>query len=781
MTDKVESTLGWLEEPMHIPEPQKPGVSEVQKPSLSEESDPAKAAQEILLALNEGLGDSPEVKKVKDLVTKLEETMQEALKKNNPGSSASSNTGSYVVVGSEDDPMKLKSPRSKKSSLGGGSRVPTPEGKRKHEGPLRERLEMKNRESLSDIDLEVLLESLKELEKARPHEAEETKRRKSDDEQAKRVKDENSSLQTTIAELREKGKQLSAQYESNEKAHGEEVAKLARERAALEAQHQVDLSRMAENNALEKKALDENKADVDASKLRLQQVNEALKQEEFAVAEKSKAINRFKEDQQDFFVKSDKQRAELSDRNFVLAQVQRRLEVCEATEASVRAELTSSRDRENGYLGEAQRNTAKLHQWRDEFEGVKAVLHQEQATAASYRQTAMSFSNTVKQEETKVVNLVQELASEQFAYRKHTQSLEAESGTNYAALLKLKESQFEQVTQAHLHETHSLTKQRNDAVLKIQSLEDTVRALRITEQTAKQEAQSAEERVNTLQVTLCSREQELQALANQLAQAQGLGSTVQQLNLENQDLKERVRLLEQQQLASQEREAQATQDWYHYESATSQAHQEVVSRLQREIERLKAEKGPLVANGARGSGDRDDDGGKRPDRSPRSRHDDIPSSKDKKSKKKKEERDRSRGDGPRHVQISTPREETESQSTVQPAGSFSGGPKLEFGPAKEEPRATTLQSQESQGRSIPPLAIGEQKEGRGGGHRQRDGGDPDDGGDDSDSSSSDSDSSSDDSSDGSDGDDSGDGRKGASSGTNASSGEGKPRSRKRES
>ena len=157
---------------------------------MSEEKDPAKAAKEILLALDEGLGNSPEVKKVKDLVMKLEETMQETLKKTNPGSSASSNTGSYVFVGSEDDPMKPKSPRSKKSTLGGGSRAPTPEGKRKHEGPLRERLEMKNKESLSDEDLEVLLESLKELEKARSHEAEETKRRKSDDEQAKRANDE---------------------------------------------------------------------------------------------------------------------------------------------------------------------------------------------------------------------------------------------------------------------------------------------------------------------------------------------------------------------------------------------------------------------------------------------------------------------------------------------------------------------------------------------------------------------------------------------------------------
>ena len=138
MSEKGDSTR---DEPMHVPEPQKPGVSD--------EKDPTKAAQEILSALDEGLdSNSPEVKKVKDLVMKLEETMQETFKKTAPGSSASSAAGSYVILGSEDDPMKAKSPRtqkSKKSTAGGGSRVPTPEGKRKHEGPLRERLEMKNK------------------------------------------------------------------------------------------------------------------------------------------------------------------------------------------------------------------------------------------------------------------------------------------------------------------------------------------------------------------------------------------------------------------------------------------------------------------------------------------------------------------------------------------------------------------------------------------------------------------------------------------------------------
>ena len=107
----------------------------------------------------------------------------------------------------------------------------------------------RNKESLSDADLEVLLESLKELEKARSHEAEETKRRKSNDEQAKLVKDENSSLQSCMTELREKEKQLSARCESDARAHEEEVAKLARERVALEAQHQVNLFVILVNQA----------------------------------------------------------------------------------------------------------------------------------------------------------------------------------------------------------------------------------------------------------------------------------------------------------------------------------------------------------------------------------------------------------------------------------------------------------------------------------------------------------------------------------------------------
>ena len=91
MTDKADSTR---DGPMPIPEPQKPGVSE--------ETDPAKAAQEILLALDEsGLGgNSPEAKRVKDLVKNLEKTMQETLKKPAPGSSASSAAGSFVVLGS---------------------------------------------------------------------------------------------------------------------------------------------------------------------------------------------------------------------------------------------------------------------------------------------------------------------------------------------------------------------------------------------------------------------------------------------------------------------------------------------------------------------------------------------------------------------------------------------------------------------------------------------------------------------------------------------------------
>ena len=166
---------------------------------------------------------------------------------------------------------------------------------------------------------------------------------------------------------------------------------------------------------------------------------------------------KFKKDQQEFFVNADKQRVELSDRNFVLGQVQRKLETCEATEASIRSELACSRERENGYLGDAQRNIAEVHQWRDECESARSVLKREQGVAASYYQSAVSYSNAAKQEESKAINLAQELAAEQFAYHQHTQTLEAESGTNYPALLKLKESQFEQLNQKHLNEVRDLT------------------------------------------------------------------------------------------------------------------------------------------------------------------------------------------------------------------------------------------------------------------------------------------------------------------------------------
>ena len=751
------------EEPMSVAAQEVPAPH---KSGTSEDGSPSKAAQEILTALEEGLGNSPEAIKVKDLVKKLEETLQEELKKKAPGSSASSNAGSYVVLGAEDDPMKPKSPRTKKSTLGSGSRVPTPEGKRKHEGPLRERLEMKDWESVSPADLELLLESLKEQEKSRSHEAEETKRRKSDDEKAKLAKDENSSLRRTVEELQEREKQVSALYELNVEGHKEEIAKWAQARATLEAQHQVDMSRMAENNALERKSLDENKAHIDASRIQLQHVNEALKQEEFAVSEKNKALNRFKDDQHEFFIKSDNQRTELADTNFVLSQVQRKLEIAEAAEASVRSQLTSSRERENGFLGEAQRNTAKIYQLRDEFEGTKAVLQQEQATAVNYHQTAIGYSNAARQEESRVVNLAQELTSEQFAYRKHTQIIEADAGTNSAALLKLRESQIEQMTQAHLNETHNLTKQRNDAVLKIQSLEDTVRSLTTREQTAKQEAQSAEERAHAVHATLCARDQELQNMVGQLAQAQSLASIVQQLNLENQNLKEKIRLFEQQhQKAFEDREATITQDWYHFESTLSEAHRKAMDQFQKEIDRLKAESASLAAGG---TGGRDGDDGKRPERLPRSRHDDASPHEEKKKKKKRDRKGRSRSDSPIHVQISTPREAAESQTTVKFLGLSSDGPKLEFGPARTEFWATTQKSQETQGSQVPITRIDDSKGGRDDHRRQRESGGPDDGGDDSDSSSSDSDSSSDGG--GDDSDDSDDDRRSASSGNQTGSG-----------
>ena len=102
MAEKVDSTV---DEPMDIHDPPKQRVSD--------EQDPAKAAMEILQMLDgSGIEDSPEVKKVKDMVKQLEGSLQEKHKRTNPGSSASSAAGSYVVLG--DDPMKPKSPRSKK-------------------------------------------------------------------------------------------------------------------------------------------------------------------------------------------------------------------------------------------------------------------------------------------------------------------------------------------------------------------------------------------------------------------------------------------------------------------------------------------------------------------------------------------------------------------------------------------------------------------------------------------------------------------------------------------
>ena len=105
MSEMVDSTR---DESMIFPEPLKPGQSD--------DLDPTKAAKEILSAMDEN---SPECKKVKDLVQMLEEMV----KKPAPGSGASSTAGSFALLGSGDDPMNKKSPRSKKPAAGGGSRV----------------------------------------------------------------------------------------------------------------------------------------------------------------------------------------------------------------------------------------------------------------------------------------------------------------------------------------------------------------------------------------------------------------------------------------------------------------------------------------------------------------------------------------------------------------------------------------------------------------------------------------------------------------------------------
>ena len=89
----------------------------------------ASAAEEILNVFESKIGESPEADKLKTIIRKLEESLQEEFKKKNaPGLSASSQIGSWVII--EDDPMKPKSPRTKRTSPGNGSRPPTPEGKK---------------------------------------------------------------------------------------------------------------------------------------------------------------------------------------------------------------------------------------------------------------------------------------------------------------------------------------------------------------------------------------------------------------------------------------------------------------------------------------------------------------------------------------------------------------------------------------------------------------------------------------------------------------------------
>ena len=105
MINTADSTR---EEPMHAPEQQKSGSSDDQDPIRAD-------AQEIWSALEQATGNSPEFKKVKEEVTRLEIALLDANKKPRSGASSTAGSGSFVVVMSEDEPMNQKqSPKSKR-------------------------------------------------------------------------------------------------------------------------------------------------------------------------------------------------------------------------------------------------------------------------------------------------------------------------------------------------------------------------------------------------------------------------------------------------------------------------------------------------------------------------------------------------------------------------------------------------------------------------------------------------------------------------------------------
>ena len=367
-----------------------------------------------------------------------------------------------MALDGTDDSAKSKGHKSKRppvaTTTGSASRTPTPEGgKGKHEGSLRERLEAGELGSLGLDDIELLLESLKDQERAQSRETEEAKRRKSDDEKVKSANDENLALRRTVEELEEKERRTIALHESKLDSHAEESAQWTREWANLEARHQVEVGRINQSIAVERKNLDEERAGLDANRAELHRMGETLKHTERVVSTKNEILNQFQEEQQGYYMKWDKQRLELDDAEHRLSSCQTRLKLSEATEEQMSQQLQGSRERESSLIGEARKNTVAIQQMREEADSAKLGLQQEQILAESFKQSSLKNSLVARQEETRALNLTEELTSEQLAYREYTQAVEADVNVNYAQLVKSRDRQINQMAQKHQQEIFVLT------------------------------------------------------------------------------------------------------------------------------------------------------------------------------------------------------------------------------------------------------------------------------------------------------------------------------------
>ena len=103
---------------------------------------------------------------------------------------------------------------------------------------------------------------------------------------------------------------------------------------------------------------------------------------------------------------------------------------------------------------------------------VKTLVTQEAESARLHHQNVKDLTNVAHREESAVIKLSQELASDQFAYRLHTQEVERKADVDYLAMLKLQESQIEQIKVSHQQDLQRQFQRIHQLPLEYAALED---------------------------------------------------------------------------------------------------------------------------------------------------------------------------------------------------------------------------------------------------------------------------------------------------------------------